>query len=105
MKEELEKCQKDIDDLPPELDLKDPSTEVMLRISNFCKDIKEAVFGKNHKSFVQLNKGHYLRFKNEIQMTTPDFRPVEDAASSQYTAVRSYCQPRGLEEVRNVIEG
>ncbi|KAF8885412.1 P-loop containing nucleoside triphosphate hydrolase protein, partial [Gymnopilus junonius] len=81
--------------LPPVLDLKDPSTEVMLRISAFCKDIKDTVFGRNHEEF----------FKTDIRMTTPDFRPVEDIESSRHTAVESHCQPRGLAEVRNIIEG
>ncbi|KAF8884433.1 P-loop containing nucleoside triphosphate hydrolase protein [Gymnopilus junonius] len=84
-------CIQHLKALPPVLDLKDPSTEVMLRISAFCKDIKDTVFGRNHEEFVQLNKQRYSKFKTDIRMTTPDFRPVEDIESSRHTAVESHC--------------
>ncbi|KAF8885539.1 P-loop containing nucleoside triphosphate hydrolase protein [Gymnopilus junonius] len=87
---ELAKCFKEIEALPPALD-KDPLTEISLRITAFCKDE---------------NKDRYDSFKNDIQMTTPDFWPFEDLDSnSTYSLVHSHCQQRGLAEVRNAIKG
>lgn len=99
---ELFKCLTELDNLPALL-TKEPSTEVMLRVSAFSKDIKDTALGRNHYDFVQANRARYSSFKFDIEMTAPDFRPFEDISSSSPLSP-SRTQPRGLLDVRNVIK-
>jgi hypothetical protein len=99
---ELFKCLTELGELPALL-TKEPSTEVMLRVSAFSKDIKDTVLGRNHYDFVQANRARYTRFKSDIEMTAPDFRPFEDISSSS-PLLHSLTQPRGLLDVRSVIK-
>ncbi|KDR71864.1 hypothetical protein GALMADRAFT_253646 [Galerina marginata CBS 339.88] len=101
---ELVKCIDDIRKLPPVLNM-EPSTAISLRISNFCQAIKDSVSGVKHKQFVQANKDRYLRFKDDIENTTPDFRPFEDVGVTSELEHRNFGRPRNLPEVRNVIKG
>ncbi|KAF9078197.1 P-loop containing nucleoside triphosphate hydrolase protein [Rhodocollybia butyracea] len=64
----------------PQLPTREPSTEILLRISDFCREVHEAVMGKDHKSVVQRNKCHYQTFKAAIERTNPDLWPVPSKA-------------------------
>jgi hypothetical protein len=99
---ELLKCVTELGELPPLL-TKEPSTEVMLRVSAFSKDIKDTVLGRKHYDFVQANRARYTSFKSDIELTAPNFRPFEDFSSS-LPHLNTLTQPRGLLEVRNVIK-
>jgi hypothetical protein len=68
----LDDCLKKIAKLPPVSD-KDPSTEILLRISAFCQAFKDTVFGRKHRHFVQENKSRYSRFRQEICSTKPKY--------------------------------
>jgi len=102
VEKELHDCHAGIAQLPP-VSNAHPSTEVMLRVTEFCKDVRDTVFGEKNKIFVQTNRTSYSSFKDAIIVTTPDFRPFEDIRSS-YPLVSSNCQPRGLKDVRKVIK-
>ena len=91
-----------VNKLPP-VSTKEPSTEIMLRVSAFCKDIKDAVLGRKHYDFVQANRARYASFKFDIEMTAPDFRPFDNISSSSPLII-SHTQPRGLSDVRDVIK-
>ena len=99
---ELFKCLTELDELPALL-TKEPSTEVMLRVSAFSKDMKDTILGRNHYDFVQANQARYTSFKSDIEMTAPDFRPFEDISSSS-PLLHTLTQPRGLLDVRSVIK-
>ena len=83
----------------------------MLRVTEFCKDIRDTVFGESNKNFVQENRTSYSSFKDAIVLTTPDFRPSEDNEEddedierlSSRPLVISNTPPRGLTDVRKVI--
>lgn len=94
----LNRCLKEIDELPPVLD-KAPSTEIHLRISAFCQAFKDAIFGRDHRGFVQKNKKRYADFSEEISSTEP-----------RYGTAAEIRQPGtgpclDLEDVRRVKEG
>ncbi|KIK61582.1 hypothetical protein GYMLUDRAFT_224459 [Collybiopsis luxurians FD-317 M1] len=59
----------------PNLPTREASTEILLRISNFCRELHDAVMGKDHKSLAQRNRSHYAVFKTSIDRTNPDFWP------------------------------
>ncbi|KIM37374.1 hypothetical protein M413DRAFT_448441 [Hebeloma cylindrosporum] len=98
---ELLKCVAELGELPPVL-AKEPSTEIMLRISAFSKDIKDTVLGRKHYDFVQANRARYTSFKVDIEMTAPDFRPFEDISSTS-PLLKTHTRARGLLDIRNVI--
>ena len=82
-----------------------PLTEIMLRVTAFCQDITDAVFGDKHNHFVQSNRAVYSRFKAEIVTTMPDFRPHNGVVSKQRSFVTgNRTTPHGLEYVREVIK-
>lgn len=110
VEKELHDCHAEIARLPP-VSNAHPSTEVMLRVTEFCKDIRDTVFGESNKNFVQENRTSYSSFKDAIVLTTPDFRPSEDNEEddedierlSSRPLVISNTPPRGLTDVRKVI--
>ncbi|KAJ3500914.1 hypothetical protein NLJ89_g9578 [Agrocybe chaxingu] len=75
----------------------------MLRVTEFCKGIQDAVLGERHKEFVQRNKRRYAQFEQNIRMTTPDFRPFESVTYSS-GLVETRTEARSLVDVRNVIK-
>jgi len=95
-------CRAEIAKLPPVSNVH-PSTEVMLRVTAFSKDVHDAVFGIQDKNFVQTSRGIYSEFKEAIMMTTPDFRPVESSSSGR-SLVSTKTEPRDLAFVRQVIK-
>jgi len=80
-----------------------PSTEVMLRVTEFSKDVHDTVFGVKDKNFVQASRDTYSEFKEAIMMTTPDFRPFEGSRLGR-SLVSSHTPPRDLAYVRKVIK-
>ncbi len=77
----------------------------MLRVTAFCQDITDAVSGDEYKHFVQANRASYLKFKDEIVATAPDFRPHNGDVSGQPSLfIGSHTTPHGLEYVRDVIK-
>lgn len=60
----------------------DASTEVLLRTTKFCDDFRAATFGESHKSMAQANRQRYVKFKDDIHRTRPDFRPWDTEISS-----------------------
>jgi hypothetical protein len=100
---ELLQCLADLGELPP-LSTKEPSTEIMLRVSAFGKDVKDAVLGRKYYEFVQANRARYASFKTDIEMTAPDFRPFEHVHQTRPLII-TLTQPRALTDVRNVIKG
>ncbi|KAF8970895.1 P-loop containing nucleoside triphosphate hydrolase protein [Flammula alnicola] len=100
---ELAKCSQAISELP-RLSTLEPSTEIMLRMNAFCNDISYAIRGEKYRSFVQRNRARYLRFKEDIVMTTPDFRPFERENDWGPDLVVSRTEPRWLSDIRNVIK-
>lgn len=95
----LNHCLKEIAQLPPVLD-KAPSTEIHLRISAFCQAFKDAVFGRDHRDFVQKNKRRYADFSADISFTEPRYGST---VPSQTVNGTGPCL--GLEDVRQVKEG
>jgi hypothetical protein len=84
--------------LPSVLD-KAPSTEIHLRISAFCQAFKDAIFGREHREFVQKNKKRYADFSGEILSTEPRY-----GTAVEYTGTTTGpCLD--LEDVRRVKEG
>ncbi|KAF8873236.1 P-loop containing nucleoside triphosphate hydrolase protein [Infundibulicybe gibba] len=72
----LQKCAADLGDLPPRAKT-EPSAEVLLRVTNFCRELSEAVSGTSNKSFAQGNRRRYAEFKTDICRTRPNFQPFE----------------------------
>jgi hypothetical protein len=101
---ELALCHQEISRLPP-LSNAEPSTEIILRVNAFCRDVSEAVRGdRMDRRFIQMNKARYLRYKNDIMMTTPDFRPFEDDETSGSSLVDTRTASRSLSDVRRIIK-
>ncbi|KAF8873241.1 P-loop containing nucleoside triphosphate hydrolase protein [Infundibulicybe gibba] len=71
----LRKCVADLEDLPPRVTT-EPSAEVLLRVTSFCREFSEAVSGTSNKSFAQGNRSCYAEFKADIYQTRPNFRPI-----------------------------
>lgn len=94
----LDDCLKKIAKLPPVSD-QDPSTEILLRISAFCQAFKDAVFGRQHRHFVQENRRRYSRFRQEISSTKPKY-----ITSSGFMAIGT-SPDLNLDGVRKVKEG
>ncbi|KAF9524508.1 P-loop containing nucleoside triphosphate hydrolase protein [Crepidotus variabilis] len=111
--EKLQQCLTDLEGIPP-LPQGHPSTEVLMRITNFCRAINDAVSGEKYKHFVQSNLVTYSKFKSEIIATAPEFRPFEGSALSLEKTRRcsscitfvpgSQTEARGLDIVRNRIK-
>jgi hypothetical protein len=101
---ELALCHQEISRLPP-LSNAEPSTEIILRVNAFCRDVSEAVRGdRMDRRFIQMNKARYLRYKNDIMMTTPDFRPFEDEETHGSSLVDTRTASRSLSDVRHIIK-
>ncbi|TFK32040.1 P-loop containing nucleoside triphosphate hydrolase protein [Crucibulum laeve] len=73
----LQDCIRDLNALPP-LPSRDPVTEILLRVNEFCSDFQKAVAGEKYKQLAQMNRARYARFKVDILKTSPDFRPFVD---------------------------
>ncbi|KAF5313846.1 hypothetical protein D9619_013079 [Psilocybe cf. subviscida] len=50
-------------------------------------DLRAAIHGEQFNYFVQRNRERYGQFKSEIERTTPDFRPFEDAITWELSGV------------------
>ena len=98
----LDHCLKEIALLPLVLD-KAPSTEIHLRISAFCQAFKDALFGRDHREFVQNNKRRYADFSEQISLTEPRYIVASMGYADQITNETGPCL--GLEDVRLVKEG
>ena len=102
---ELAECIAAIYVLPP-VSNAEPSTEIIFRVNEFCRDVSEAIRGdRTDRRFIQRNRVRYLRYKNDIVMTTPDFRPFDDARNgSQEKLVATQTEARWLCDIRHVIK-
>ncbi|KAF9482869.1 hypothetical protein BDN70DRAFT_874456 [Pholiota conissans] len=102
---ELAECIAAISLLPP-VSNAEPSTEIIFRVNEFCRDVSEAIRGdRTDRRFIQRNRARYLRYKNEIVMTTPDFRPFDGAGNgSQEKLVTTQTEARWLGDIRHVIK-
>ncbi|KAF9482868.1 hypothetical protein BDN70DRAFT_379786 [Pholiota conissans] len=101
---ELAECFKAISLLPPVSNV-EPSTEIIRRVNEFCRDVSEAVRGdRPDRRFIQKNKARYLRYKNDIVDTAPDFRPFEDSTKYGEDLASSRTAPRWLCDVRRVMK-
>ncbi|KAJ3984868.1 P-loop containing nucleoside triphosphate hydrolase protein [Lentinula detonsa] len=72
----IRECSKELEAMPA-VPTSDPSTEILLRVSDFCREVKRAVMGEDHKFLVHDNQRHYQAFKAAIERTTPDFWPFD----------------------------
>jgi len=82
-----------------------PLTVIMLSTTAFCQAIQDAVFGGKYEHFVQSNRALYSKYKKEIDVTIPDFRPFDGDVSGQNSLVPfSRTEPRGLDDIRQVIK-
>lgn len=97
-------CSDELDAMPI-APTRDPSTEILLRLSEFCRDLREAVMGKDHKFLVHTNRRYYETFKSAIQMTNPDFWPVssKEIHTSPGLHIQGSVGPLDLQDVRNEI--
>ncbi|KAJ3916699.1 P-loop containing nucleoside triphosphate hydrolase protein [Lentinula edodes] len=98
-------CSNDLEAIPI-VPTKEPSTEILLRISDFCRDVMQAVMGEDHKFLVQHNKRHYETFKVAIERTNPDFWPFiskEDHVNPDLHVQGGSVGPLDLEDVRKEI--
>ncbi|KAJ4492602.1 P-loop containing nucleoside triphosphate hydrolase protein [Lentinula edodes] len=98
-------CSNDLEAIPI-VPTKEPSTEILLRISDFCRDVMQAVMGEDHKFLVQHNKRHYETFKVAIERTNPDFWPFiskEDHVNPNLHVQGGSVGPLDLEDVRKEI--
>lgn len=98
-------CSNDLEAIPI-VPTKEPSTEILLRISDFCRDVMQAVMGEDHKFLVQHNKRHYETFKVAIERTNPDFWPFiskEDHVNPYLHVQGGSVGPLDLEDVRKEI--
>ena len=104
--QELKRCREDIGTLPAVIE-EDARTAITLRVTNFCGDLEDIIFGEKDERFVQSNRNLYLEFKRDILATAPDFRPFEGLNVSQYPRLvhGSRREPHGLEYIRQMIDG
>lgn len=88
------------------------AVEVTLRINAFDLDVRNAVFGRDYKIFVQKNRARFSLFKTDIESTAPDFRPFRDhklyvkptyAGLDNESPQLSPVPPMDLSVVRSVI--
>ncbi|THH10649.1 hypothetical protein EW146_g8308 [Bondarzewia mesenterica] len=111
----LAECNADLARLPaPSLAASDPGADVLQRVSDFCSELKDMVYGRQggQKDLIHRNKAVYRLFQREIRGTAPDFRPFESCVN--YTKPRfpddedgdldPQIQPLDLYAVRNVIQ-
>ena len=70
----LERCQAELDALPPAPKLDFPAAEILDMINGFCLELKALVLGNDDdRSVVQDNRDSYDRFLKSIQATVPRF--------------------------------
>ena len=70
----FDKCSDRLSALPPPLQ-NEPTTEMLLRISDFTKAYHDLVNARDNKSLIRKARERYERFKLNILGTSPDFRP------------------------------
>ncbi|KAJ4000867.1 P-loop containing nucleoside triphosphate hydrolase protein [Lentinula boryana] len=70
----IQECSEELEAMPV-VPTSEPSTEILLRVSDFCREVKRAVMGEDHKFLVHDNQRHYQAFKAAIERTNPDFWP------------------------------
>ena len=75
----LATCRADLDALPkPLVSTKGSIAEVFDRIVAFCADLRDIVYGRAlDKSLVHRSRHVFLRLKQDLRCTAPDFRPFE----------------------------
>ncbi|KAG6830083.1 hypothetical protein H0H87_009296 [Tephrocybe sp. NHM501043] len=71
----LAECVEELKGLPTALTTNDASTEVFLRITQFCQDFRSTVFGEQKRTLVQDNRRRYNLFKEDIYRSRPNFAP------------------------------
>ncbi|KAI5834866.1 hypothetical protein K523DRAFT_360272 [Schizophyllum commune Tattone D] len=108
----LRECKADLAALPVECTFdseSDVNTYIVIQITKFCETFGHAIMGEPsspHKDLVQTNRQHYLRFKEAIGRTRPDFRPF--ASKAEYRSpgfgVGEGTGPMDLADVREIID-
>ncbi|KAL1762150.1 P-loop containing nucleoside triphosphate hydrolase protein [Schizophyllum commune] len=108
----LRECKADLAALPVECTFdteSDINTYIVIQITKFCETFGHAIMGEPsspHKDLVQTNRQHYLRFKEAIGRTRPDFRPF--ASKAEYRnpgfGVGEGTGPMDLADVREIID-
>ncbi|KAJ4473675.1 P-loop containing nucleoside triphosphate hydrolase protein [Lentinula aciculospora] len=99
------KCTDDLGAMPV-VPTRDPSNEILLRISEFCWEVRQAVMGENHKFLVHDNKRHYETLKTAIERTDPDFWPFVSKINRVNPGLHNQegsVGPFDLEDVRKEI--
>ena len=74
VRELLATCEHDLSLLPAK-PTASHSTEVLLRVTDFCHIVQRAVLGESPKLLVQTNRKRYREFQSEIFETRPNFVP------------------------------
>lgn len=92
----------------------DPTTEVLSRVTAFCKALQDIVHGRSEsKTFVHTNRDIYEEFKIAIRATAPNFQPFTDVdfyrseevqADGTTRRVDLVQRPMYLYDVRRVIK-
>ncbi|KAL1676056.1 P-loop containing nucleoside triphosphate hydrolase protein, partial [Schizophyllum commune] len=108
----LRECKADLAALPVECTFdteSDVNTYIVIQITKFCETFGHAIMGEPsspHKDLVQTNRQHYLRFKEAIGRTRPDFRPFASKADhrSPGFGVGEGTGPMDLADVREIID-
>ncbi|KAF8637496.1 hypothetical protein AX17_002781 [Amanita inopinata Kibby_2008] len=108
----LSECTDDINSLPPPLE-GDANTELLLRVGEFSRAFRDAVFATEYKRLARQARERYLKYKTDILRTTPDFRPFEnykeyrrpELPSNDLDRLTTFnTSPMDLEYVRQVIK-
>ncbi|KAF9000114.1 P-loop containing nucleoside triphosphate hydrolase protein [Cyathus striatus] len=110
MKENIEKllieCTSSLNSLPAP-PINEPSTEILLRITKFCDDLKNTVSADSNKHVTQAHRSRYADFQDDIRATTPDFRPFAGTtiaySRSQEKGISFSTEARDLMYIRDVI--
>lgn len=94
----------------------DPRTEIVRLITDFCVDLKTAVYGgAKHRKLIQKNRSRYSDFTKEIYRTAPNFVsgpgpreifaiPDRPKGSSSQVSTRVTSKRRTERDVREVIK-
>ncbi|KAJ3972925.1 P-loop containing nucleoside triphosphate hydrolase protein [Lentinula raphanica] len=100
----IKECSEKLDAMPV-IPTEEPSTVILLRISDFCREVRRAVMGEDHKFLVHDNKRHYRAFEEAIKHTELDFQPVlKYSAGLKDLAGLHKVGPFDLEDVRKEID-